>query len=162
MVFMEVHVRRAEKSDAPAIAEMAIKLVEQHIGYDPIRFSRIGNREGMANFYGGQTEVENAAVFVAECDDEVMGFAYAQFEPIIYAELAVKVAWLHDIFVEEKARRTGAGEMLLKAVADEARSVGANKILLSVAARNAGAQEFFGRHGFVTTMHEMMLALDQK
>jgi GNAT superfamily N-acetyltransferase len=159
---MSVRVRRAEKSDAQAIAEMAIKLVEQHVDYDPIRFSRIGNRQGMANFYGGQTEAENAAVFVAESSKDVIGFAYMQFEPIIYAELAVKVAWLHDIFVEEKVRRTGAGEMLLKAAADAARSLGANKILLSVAARNAGAQAFFARHGFVTTMHEMMLALDQK
>ena len=96
---MDVHVRRAEKSDAPAIAEMAMKLVEQHVGYDPVRFALIATLDGMQWFYGGQTEAANAAVLVAETDTAAVGFAYMQFEPIIYEALAVKTVWLHDIYV---------------------------------------------------------------
>lgn len=159
---MPVAVRRATKADAAAIADLAIELVEQHVGYDPNRFSRIGTPEGMAWFYGGQTEVENAAVFVAEANDEIVGFAYMQFEPVIYAELATKVAWLHDIFIDPASRGTGAGRMLIEAVVAESKRLGADKVLLSVAAKNTAAQLFFEQTGFETTMHEMMLVVEDE
>ena len=138
-----------------------MRLIEQHVGYDPVRFSRIGSREGMAEFYARQTEVEDSLVLVAELEGKIVGFAYMQFEPIIYAELATNVAWLHDIFVDTEARGTGAGKKMIEAVASEAKRFGANKVLLSVAAKNAEAKEFFARSGFRTTMHEMMLVLGE-
>ena len=158
---MSLTVRRAEPGDADRIAEFAIKLVEQHVDYDPVRFSRIGSLEGMADFYARQTEVDNAVVLVAEIEGDIIGFAYMQFEPIIYAELATKVAWLHDILVDTALRGTGAGKKMIEAMASEAKRLGANKVLLSVAARNTDAQEFFARSGFRTTMHEMMLVLGE-
>lgn len=157
---MPLTVRRATRNDANPVAEFAIKLVEQHVAYDPVRFARIATPEGMAWFYGGQTEVENAAVLVAETDGELVGFAYMQFEPIIYAELATKVAWLHDIFVDSNSRASGAGKKLIEAVVAEAKRFGANKVLLSVGARNTNAYGFFEHEGFRTTMHEMMLVVD--
>jgi GNAT superfamily N-acetyltransferase len=138
-----------------------MQLVEQHVGYDPVRFSRIGSLEGMAEFYGRQTEAENASVIVAEEDGGVFGFAYMQFEPVIYAELATKVAWLHDIFIDSPFRASGAGKKLIEAVVAEARRFGANKILLSVAAKNASGKGFFEHAGFSTTMHEMMLIVSE-
>lgn len=156
----QITIRRATKADADAIADMASKLVEQHVGYDPVRFSRIAGRKGMAGYYGERADAVNAAILMAENGSRVIGFAYLEFEPILYAELAVKVAWLHDIFVDESARGRGAGKMLIAAVVDEARSLGAGKVLLSVAARNTAGREFFDHSGFVTTMHEMMLVVD--
>jgi L-amino acid N-acyltransferase YncA len=137
-----------------------MQLAEQHVGYDPRRFSLIGDRDGMANYYAGRAEAKNAAVLVAEDDGKVIGFAYFEFEPVLYAELAVKVAWLHDIYVDEAARGSGAGKMLLDVAAVEAKHLGAKKMLLSVAAFNVAGKEFFERNGFVTTMHEMMLVFD--
>lgn len=156
---MSLNVRRATRDDAQRVAEFAIKLVEQHVAYDPVRFARIATPEGMAWFYGGQTEAENAVVLVAEQDGNLIGFAYMQYEPIIYAELATKVAWLHDIFVDGEARASGAGKKLIEAVVAEAERFGADKILLSVAARNVAAQGFFEHAGFETKMHEMMLVV---
>lgn len=160
-VDMAVAVRKATKADAAVVAELAMRLIEQHVGHDPVRFSHIGSRERMADFYARQTELENARVLVAELEGKIVGFAYMQFEPIIYAELATKVAWLHDILVDPRLRGTGAGKKMIDAVAAEAKRFGANKVLLSVAAKNAEAQEFFARSGFRTTMHEMMLVLDE-
>ena len=156
-----VLVRKATRDDAKQIAECAMELVEQHVSYDPNRFSRIGTPDGMVRFYGDQTEAANACVLVAAKGAEIVGFAFVQFEPIIYAELATKVVWLHDIFVEPASRGTGAGGMLIEAAVAEARMFGANKVLLSVAAKNTAAQAFFERAGFETTMHEMMLVIDK-
>lgn len=157
----EIAIRRATKSDADAIADLALKLVDQHVAYDPVRFSRIADRKGMVRYYGERTEAANAAVLVAGHGSQIVGFAYLEFEPILYAELAVTVAWLHDIFVDESARGRGVGKLLIAGVVDEARSLGAEKVLLSVADRNAEGRDFFARSGFTTTMHEMMLVVGE-
>ncbi|MEP6703645.1 MAG: hypothetical protein ABJB34_02455, partial [Acidobacteriota bacterium] len=86
---MSVTIRRATPGDAERVAEFAMNLVEQHIGYDPVRFARIATLEGMTWFYGGQTDSENAAVLVAELDNRIAGFAYVVYEEKNYAELAV-------------------------------------------------------------------------
>ena len=75
-------------------------------------------------------------------------------------ELATKVAWLHDIYVEPAVRTSGVGHELLHAVRTEATRWGANKVLLSVALNNPSGRIFFERTGFRTTMLEMMLEID--
>jgi GNAT superfamily N-acetyltransferase len=157
---MAITVRRATKHDAQAVANFAVALFELHASWDAKRFTQIATSDGAEKFYGERAEAENAAVFVAEGDDRIIGFAYMQYEPVLYAELATKVAWLHDIYVEPEKRGLGAGRLLLIAVKDEAKRLGANKILLSVALGNAEGQRLFERNGFRTTMLEMMLEID--
>ncbi len=156
---MSLAIRRAKPGDADRIAEFAMKLVEQHVGYDERRFARIATLEGMARFYDGQTDVENAAVFVAEAHNKIIGFAYVAYEEKNYADLAVSSAWLHDIYVEDECRHSGAGLGLIQASVGAARDFGASKLMLSVAAKNSSALKFFERAGFETTMHEMMLVV---
>jgi GNAT superfamily N-acetyltransferase len=159
---MAVVVRRAIKEDAEKIAEFSVALAEQHYGYDQVRFTRLITREGAASYYGGRAKAQNAAVLVAESEGSVVGFAYMEYEPVLYAELATKVAWLHDIYVEPEARSSGAGFQLMEAVKNEAKSQGANKVLLSVSVKNSNAQRFFERIGFRTTMHEMMFEIEKE
>jgi GNAT superfamily N-acetyltransferase len=152
-------VRRATKDDAERVAEFAMKLVEQHHEYDPDRFARMASAEGMKWFYGGQTDAMNAAVLVAEIDSKVVGFAYVSYEERNYAELAETPAHLHDIYVEEDARRSGAGKALVEAAVKVAKEFGASKLILSVAVKNAIGHEFFETCGFRPTMTEMTLNL---
>src|SRR6185436_2665653 len=133
---MAVEVRRATKEDAAIIAEFAMKLVEQHRSYDPIRFAPLGSLEGMAWFYGSQTGAENAAVLVAEVEGRISGFAYVTYVETDYLDLAVSAAQLQDIYVDESARHSGAGKALIDAAIRVAKEFGARKLLLSVAAKN--------------------------
>jgi hypothetical protein len=82
---MPVEVRRANRDDAAAIARLALQLIDQHVGYDPVRFSHIGDLAGMASYYGSRTGAHGAVVLVAEDEDSVIGFAYMEFEPVLYA-----------------------------------------------------------------------------
>jgi len=156
---MSLSVRRAEPADAKRVAEFAMKLVEQHVAYDALRFARIATLEGMTSFYGGQAKVANAAVIVAEIDGGVVGFAYVTYEEKNYAELATTSARLHDIYVDAAARHTGAGKALVAASVAFARQHGASKLMLNVAVKNGEANEFFGKRGFRPTMTEMTLKL---
>ena len=156
---MALAVRRATKEDAEVVADYAMKLVEQHQVYDPLRFARIANHEGMKWFYSGQTDAKDAVVLVAELEGRLVGFAYVTYEEKNYAELAVSAAHLHDIYVDEVARHSGAGRELIKAAVKAAKEFGASKLMLSVAAKNPTARSFFEQTGFETTMHEMMLVV---
>ena len=158
---MSVTVRRAVREDARAIAEYAIKLIAQHQDYDPRRFSRFVTEKQAERFYGSQTKATDAAVLVAELEGKIIGFAYIQFEAKDYANLLENAAWLHDIYIDEAARRFNVGKHLVEKSMEVARELGADKLMLSVAAENAYAREFFERKGFRTTMVEMMLDLTE-
>ena len=158
---MSVLVRSATRDDAERVAEFAMKLVEQHHEYDPERFALMATFDGMKWFYGGQTDAKDAAVLVAEIDSRVVGFAYVTYEERNYAELAESPAHLHDIYVEEGARRSHAGKALIDAAVKVAKEFGASKLILSVAVKNTIGHDFFERCGFRPTMTEMTLNLSQ-
>ena len=157
---MTATVRRATEVDAARVADLAVSLFELHVVLDSKRFTQIATKDGAAQFYGGRAEAENAAVFVAEVDERIIGFVYFEYEPVDYADLATNVAWLHDIYVEPEFRNSGIGSLLIEAVRRDARRLGANKVLLTVAANNVEGQKLFKRTGFRTTMFEMMLELE--
>lgn len=159
---MAVSVRRASRKDAQTIAEFAIKLFAQHHEYDTRRFAEIASVEGAENFYGSQTEAEDAAVLVAEIENKIVGFAYLQYEAMDYANLLENAVWLHDLYVDAAARGQNAGKLLIEKSAEVAAELGADKLMLSVAAKNTAAKEFFERTGFKNTMVEMMFDLTDK
>ena len=154
-----VTIRRATKKDAKRVAEFAIRLFAQHHDYDARRFAEISSIDGAEHFYGSQTEASDAAVLVAEIENKVVGFAYLQYEAMDYANLLENAVWLHDIYLDEAARGTGAGKLLIENSIEVAKELGGDKLMLSVAARNTLAAEFFVRRGFRETMVEMMLDL---
>jgi len=157
---MSVTVRRAEPQDAVTIAKLALKLFAQHREYDPERFADLGNVAGAERYYGGRTTAEEAIVLVAETAGEIIGFVYAEFEEINYAELLESAVWVHDLFVLESTRGTGAGKALIDATAEAARRTGADKLVLTVAAKNEFGRSFFKGRGFRETMIEMTLGLN--
>lgn len=157
---MAVEVRRAVKADAVLIAEFAVALFEMHAAWNPRRFTQIATRDGAERFYAGR--VEEGCVLVGESEGEVVGFAFFEYRPLLYAELATNVVQLHDLYVAGHVRGIGAGRALLEGVRREAKNLGADKILLSVAAANRDGHRVFEKFGFETTMHEMMLVVDEK
>lgn len=158
---MSLIVRRARVEDARTIAEYALKLFAQHREYDPDRFARLGNLEGAAWFYGSQTEADDVAVLVAEIDNKVVGYAYLQYEARNYTDLLESAVRLHDIYVDGSRRGTGTGTKLIEAVVEMAKEFGADKVVLSTAAGNEFARDFFAQRGFRTTMVEMTLNLGE-
>jgi GNAT superfamily N-acetyltransferase len=157
---MAVTVRKAIKDDAATIANFAVALFELHAAWDDRRFTQIATLDGAERFYGERSEAEGAAVFVAQVGGRLVGFAYMEYEPTLYAELATNAVWLHHIYVEPDARGQRAGKALLAAVRSEAKLLGANKVLLSVAVGNAEGRRLFEQNGFHATMIEMMAEIE--
>ena len=157
---MIVNVRHAVAGDEDRIAGLLIRLVDQHVAYDPRRFSNFITADGAAAFYRGRIEAPNAVVLVAEIENEITGFAYLEFERVNYEEMVEKGVWLHDLYLEPEARSAGTGKALMEAAITAAQELGGEKLLLGVAAETRAARGFFENFGFRTTMLEMTLDLD--
>jgi ribosomal protein S18 acetylase RimI-like enzyme len=150
-------IRRATRDDLPHIGRLGALLVEAHHGFDSQRFlaATRGTKEGYASFLGTQLEAPDAAVFVADENAAVIGYAYVAVESYDYMVLRGPAGVLHDIIVDPGQRGRGVGRELLEAALAYVRSRGLSQVVLSAAERNEAAQRLFANAGFRPTMIEM-------
>ena len=150
-------VRRATRDDLASIGRLGALLVASHHEFDARRFLPATSRtkDAYASYLGTQLDAPDAAVFVAELNAEVMGYAYVAVESYDYMALRGPAGILHDIIVAPEHRRRGVAQKLLEAALAYVRSRGLNQIVLATAERNETAQRFFASAGFRATMIEM-------
>jgi ribosomal protein S18 acetylase RimI-like enzyme len=150
-------IRRATRGDLREIGRLGALLVEAHHTFDSRRFLAATSRtkDAYAAYLGTQLDAPAAAVFVAEDNGEVIGYAYVAAESYDYMALRGPAGVLHDIIVDPGRRRGGVGKQLLEAVLGFVLERGLAQIVLGTAEQNAAAQRFFASVGFRPTMIEM-------
>ena len=150
-------VRRATRDDLPHIGRLGALLVATHHEFDSRRFLAPTGRtkDAYASYLGTQLDAPGAAVFVAEDDGQVIGYAYVAVESYDYMALRGPAGVLHDLIVDPEHRRGGVGRELLGAALEFVLMRGLNQIVLGTAQRNETAQRFFASVGFRPTMIEM-------
>jgi GNAT superfamily N-acetyltransferase len=97
-------------------------------------------------------------VFVAEVDGELAGLAGIHVSPSL--EYDADAAKVSAIVVDERFRRRGIGEALMRAVEDEARRRGCVLLFLTTAERRADAHAFYRRLGLEETGRRFAKRLD--
>jgi ribosomal protein S18 acetylase RimI-like enzyme len=152
-----VLVRAATRADLPALGRLGAMLMRTHYAFDPLRFLSPGDspEEGYAWFLGSQLEGNDVVVLVAEEAGTVVGYVYAGVEPLSWKELRDEAGFIHDIAVDEPARRGGVAGQLLEAAIAWLRDRGVPRVVLWTAEPNTAAQRLFQSHGFRRTMVEM-------
>jgi ribosomal protein S18 acetylase RimI-like enzyme len=151
-------VRRAVRGDLARIGELGALLVAAHHAFDSLRFlsATSGTKTAYASFLGSQLEEPEAAIFVAEENARVVGYAYAVVDDSYdYMALRGPAGILHDIIVEPASRGRGVGRLLLDAVLAFLKARGAPRVVLSTAEQNEAAQRLFASAEFRRTMIEM-------
>ncbi len=83
-------------------------------------------------------------------DLDASRIAFLEGEPVGLANLAVRGpdAWVGGIGVVPAARRTGAGEALMRALHEEARERGVERVWLEVIVENTGARALYEKLGY--------------
>ncbi|WP_224248509.1 GNAT family N-acetyltransferase [Hyalangium gracile] len=153
---MTITVRPARSSDAEALGRMGAALVRQHHDFDRERFMLPEDVEdGYRWWLGKELKAKEAVVLVAERDGEVVGYVYGRVEARDWATLRDRCGGFHDIWVDEKARGSGAGRMLAEALVRRFAELGVPRVILMSATKNEGAQRFFAKLGWRPTMVEM-------
>src|SRR5687767_6271474 len=150
-------VRPAGPADLPALGRLGALLVRTHHDFDRERFLAPGAdpERGYAAFLSAQLGREDSAIFVAERHGAILGYVYTAIEPHSWKDLREAAGYVHDLAVDESARRTGIATALMQAAIAWLRASGAPRVLLGTAYQNERARRLFEALGFRPTMVEM-------
>jgi ribosomal protein S18 acetylase RimI-like enzyme len=152
----EIIVRRALEADLERTAQLAGQLARMHHDTDSDRFflpERV--EQGYAWWLARELERPAAVVLVALQGTELVGYAYGALEERDWNLLLDQHGAIHDVFVDEQARRLGVGARLLDALIRELEALGAPRIVLGTMVSNDRAQRLFRSRGFRPTLLEM-------
>jgi ribosomal protein S18 acetylase RimI-like enzyme len=153
-----VTVRPASPADQEPLGRFGGALLRQHHATDPRRFLHVEHPEaGYGRFLVSQLANPDSLVLVAEHGGAVVGYVFADVEPTSWMDLRGPCGVVHDIYVDESARRLGAGRALLAAAIQWIRAKGRSQVVLMTMTQNERAQHLFGALGFRPTMLEMTL-----
>jgi ribosomal protein S18 acetylase RimI-like enzyme len=156
-----IAIRPATASDQEMLGRFGAALMRQHHAADPRRFIQVEHPEaGYGRFLVSQITSPNSLVLVAENSGTVVGYVYADVESTNWMELRGPCGVVHDVYVDETARRLGAGRELMRAAIAWIRSKGRSQVVLLTKSRNERAQHLFTTLGFRPTMVEMTLDQD--
>lgn len=160
---MSLTLRPARVEDAPVLGRMGGALVRLHHAYDGQRFMTPAQdvESGYQWWLTRELKRPGAVVLVAERDGVVVGYAYATVEGRDWNALLDAHGALHDVWVEEAARKSGVGELLVEEVVRQLRARGVPRVLLMTASQNEAAQRLFARLGWRTTMVEMTREVEE-
>jgi ribosomal protein S18 acetylase RimI-like enzyme len=151
-----IAVRSMVPGDLEDVGRMAALLVRFHHDVDSKRFLLVqGVEQGYRRYFEGQLGDERTVLLVATRGARRIGYAYARLEPRDWNALLDTHGALHDIYVDETARRAGVATALLDEIRRRLTAKGAPRIVLMTMVQNEAAQRLFERHGFRRTMIEM-------
>ena len=133
-------IRRATAQDVPTLSDLYARFYSE----DPIDVSHDSIRKNL----GAMVLDERAAIWIAEDDKDIIGFASASLT------LGVEFGWaseIEDLFVLPEHRGKGLAKRLLLTAIDWAEKCGASEILLVVtpeAEADQGLVAFYEKLGF--------------
>ena len=153
-----ITIRPATPSDQEPLGRFGGALMRQHHTADTRRFIQVEHPEaGYGRYLVSQLSNPNSLVLVAEHSGTVIGYVFADVESTNWMELRGPCGVVHDVYVDESARRLGAGRELMRAAIAWIRSKGRSQVVLQTKTRNEHAQRLFATLGFRPTMIEMTL-----
>ena len=153
-----ITIRPAVAADQTALGRYGAALMRQHHAADPRRFILTERPEaGYGRFLASQIGDPDTLVLVAERSGEVVGYVFASIEPVSWRDLRGPCGFVHDVYVDEQARREGTGRELVRAAIEWIHARGMSQVVLWSKTRNDGAQRLFASVGFRPTMIEMTL-----
>lgn len=152
-------VRKANLSDIPDLARLLHQVNDVHADGRPDIFIH-GQRKYTDEELKTVLADSSCPVFVAENEDDVLGYAFCQIENVERHNLRPeKTLYIDDICVDAQARGQKVGTALYDYVNHFAKEEGCRRITLNVWCLNPGAMEFYKKMGMEPlkiTMEKML------
>lgn len=153
-----ITIRQATTADEETLGRHGGALMRQHHAVDPRRFLQVEHPEaGYGKFLVSRLAEPDSRVMVAEHAGAVVGYVFANLEPTNWMELRGPCGVVQDLYVDETARRLGAGRALMDDAVAWIRSNGRPQVGLKTMSGNENAHRLFAALGFRPTMLEMTL-----
>ncbi len=99
-------------------------------------------------FIAARLNNQDSVIFVAETSDKKL-IGFCQIYPSFCSVIAAKIGVLYDLYVNESARKTGAGTALMLAADEYAANNGLARLDLTTAKNNHAAQALYESLGWV-------------
>jgi ribosomal protein S18 acetylase RimI-like enzyme len=132
-----VIIRPAEARDGDAVLALMEGLTRPTVADDP---------GPQRDVFLAHLEHDDAQVFVAELDGQLVGAVSLWFQPRL--NWMTPQAWIPDLYVEPAFRRRGAARALLDACVEEARRRGCHRLVLESGHHRAEAHRLYEQYGF--------------
>ena len=144
----------------PKVLPLIEKTAKFHEKLDPDRFGLKPNvTAGYQGWIQRMHDEPANAFLVAAIGERIVGFVLGAIQDDARIYKVGRIGFIHDLWVEEDARRGGIGRQLVTAAIEHFRSHGAEQVRLDSAVSNERAQSVFRSIGFRPAMTEMLLKL---
>ena len=141
-------IRRAINNDIPKINDLLCQVLEVHHKGRPDIFK--GNTKKYTDSELAEIIADdNRPIFVADCDGEVVGYAFCVFQQHICNNILtdIKTLYIDDLCIDEQKRGLHIGSTLYNFVLDFAKSEGCYNVTLNVWSCNQDALRFYEKLG---------------
>jgi GNAT superfamily N-acetyltransferase len=152
---MGIIVRRATKADIPALIRLNMAQADYHAKLDPFFKTGVQMKQKMRPYFEKQLRRRVGRVFIAEEGKRVVGFIIFEIQKSSPAASIPRVGSIRTIFVDQKARRSGAGSMLLDAAVQWLKLKNMNRLEIGVLPTNSAGLNFWMKKGFKERMKRM-------
>ena len=132
--------RRASDDDINKIAPL-FDAYRQFYDQEP-------NLEFAKEFINARLKNNESIIFIAE-DETQNGLGFCQIYPSFCSVIAAPIYVLYDLFVSPKARKSGAGKLLLEHAHEYAKANNIPRMDLTTAKTNLNAQSLYESLGWV-------------
>jgi GNAT superfamily N-acetyltransferase len=142
---MDIQIRKAQKTDAPAITELLRSLeLFPHIRNEPPE----ATRDYVSKHLGLCQADDSHSVYVAQNPaGEIVGYCAAHWLP--YLMFAGPEGYVSELFLEGSSRGLGIGGRLLETVKAEAKKRGCSRLmLLNLRNRESYQRGFYKKQGW--------------
>lgn len=142
---MEIHIRKAEIADAPALAGLLRSLdLFAHINTETPQ----STEERVHRHLALGLADDSHSILVAElAAGKIAGYCAAHWLP--YLILAGPEGYVSELFIQEECRGQGIGAQLLEAIEVEAQKRGCFRLmLLNMRRRESYQRQFYAKHGW--------------
>jgi GNAT superfamily N-acetyltransferase len=139
---------------------MVAAITHQHELMDPERF-RV--RPDVLDRYAGWLPLRvtdpRSVFLVAEREGALVGYLVGTVEPELPIFWVPECGWIHDLWVEPAARRSGVARLLIERAAKAYARIGVQQLRLDTAWENEQARRVFAACGFRACIVEMIRAV---
>ena len=154
---MNVLIRAAVIEDYDAVCALYAQVAHVHSQALPQFFRPVEGPALPREFFANILANEDAAIFVAEWQDTLIGMTHCSVRttPAVPVVVPRRFINIDDLVVSEHVRHQGVGQTLLERVHQWAREKGVTEVELNVWEFNTSARSLYEKLGYETTRRIM-------
>jgi GNAT superfamily N-acetyltransferase len=157
----DINIREARPADLDGVYSIFNLADIMHRQAHPEIFQEVADPSGTRDYIMMGIQADDAIVFVAEIQDEIIGAVIAVIRQTLEISVLISGSYvsIENLVVARKFRKLGTGKALMEAVHLWTRERGLNQIQLTVWDFNKEAQVFYEKVGYEMLHHRMRMVL---